>query len=68
MGTKQQEYVEALEALNNRELFYAFIDAQVPDDWDGGFTPRGQWRAEQAEEILMERLADWLEEKGVNNG
>jgi hypothetical protein len=51
-----QEYLTHLETLSDEKLFDEVFEAQVPDDYDGGFSLRGGWMATLSEEYLRERF------------
>jgi hypothetical protein len=46
--------------MSNQELFDEFLDAQIPDSWDGEFTSRGDAVALLYLECLRTRLENWL--------
>jgi len=51
-----KKYLEYLDSLNDEDLFDAVFDAQVPDDYDGGWSTRGWWEKELSKEYLRERF------------
>ena len=56
----QKTLIADVEKMSNAELFQYLIDAQIPDDYDGAFTDRGYWERQYSEELMREKLADWL--------
>jgi hypothetical protein len=61
VGAKwKKDLINRLETLSNAELFDEFMDAQQPDDYDGGFTSRGSFEKDIYIAVIRYRLADWL--------
>lgn len=45
-------------AMSNRELVSAAFDAAYPDDFNGDFTPRGQYENDTLRIELIRRMAE----------
>lgn len=51
-----QKYLSELEKMSDQELFEETFQAQVPDDYVGGWTIRGWWISELTKLCLHERF------------
>ena len=56
----QQKIIEQEKSMSNQELFDEVLSQSSGDDYDGMFTPTGEWEYSYLLTKLRERLADWL--------
>lgn len=56
MTKQQQDYLQKLSTAPNHTLLAMYVEASIPDDYDGGFTTRAEWELEHAREAFFARL------------
>lgn len=56
------KYKATLSKMTNNLLWVEFLDTTQPDDYDGGFTNRGGWMADESRLEMERRLIrdGWL--------
>ena len=54
----QQEFINEVEALDNRSFFERMIEEVQPDGFDADFTDRGAWRADYMQRRIIEKLVE----------
>jgi len=57
----EKQYAKNLQEMkekNNNDLYIEVLVAQMPDDYDGEFTPFGSWWATQVEDEFRKRLIE----------
>lgn len=54
----QQVYLDSLRAMENDVLWIRFLEDSEPDDYDGGYTNRGQWYRDTVHSEVEKRLED----------
>lgn len=55
---KERKYRARLDKMNNDDLWDEFIDAQLPDDYEGEYTRYGEIKCRASFEIFQKRLID----------
>jgi len=70
----KENYLEVLRLAPNHTLLGIYVEDQIPDDYDGGFTSRGEWRREASAKAFYARLvstgwitAEQLKESGAED-
>ena len=62
----QQREKDRISKMSNEEFYSYFLGEIQPDDYDGGFSNRGFWYAQNAQHEMNKRLdeSDFFKEKG----
>lgn len=53
------EFTNMLLGLDNEDLIDMVMDAQRPDDWEGDYTDKGEWKAMKSKQLLKTKLREW---------
>jgi hypothetical protein len=58
----QQEYLDELQTAPNHILLAMYIEANIPDDYDGGYTEMASWKMQEAIKAFYARLVStgWI--------
>jgi hypothetical protein len=61
----QKVYLEQLKNAPNHILLGMYVEEQIPDDYDGGFTEMGSWKHRVSAEEFFIRLviSGWITEE-----
>lgn len=56
LSERKKEYLEKLQTAPNHILLGLYVEAQIPDDYDGGFTEEASWQARTSAKEFFSRL------------
>jgi len=58
----KEKFLEELKTAPNHVLLGIYVEAQIPNDYDGGFTDRASWERDTSAKAFYARLVEtgWL--------
>lgn len=61
--------MDELQTAPNHVLLAVYAEANIPDDYDGGFTKRGGWEMEAATKAFYARLVStgWITQQQLED-